>query len=654
MKTLSAFFIVIIITMNICVTTLADEVIEEYIEDLDYCETGELLMTDEEMKNFKESVPQIINVLPNKTYYERLIEENVALLEESNAYSYNMAEYGEEIVTDTEVNDSILMGNESMDIPKRVDNSDSYTFPRIGNQGELSACVAWSIAYYQLTNNMNRIRGTLARNDKGINISSNVCSPNWIYNLGNDGVDGGMNVHNAANIIYIYGCPTIDRISLKNYVYNDTMYRTWYPSKDVWEGALNNKCDIYYESLNPTGLSTFVTTPECIYLNNLKKILANGYVVTISTKVNSSENPYLPIVKLGMTSEQQEEYVWTEIRNRGNGHSVTIVGYDDSFYVDINENGMPEDGEYGAFKIANSWGIQTRNHNKGFVWLSYDALNSHSSVLETKHVERVPAVKGYAYYLLIPRKTYQPLLTASVKINTRYRDFLEVYLGIEDVENSENFYEKIITETPYMKKDTRYAPFGHFGNLFNLSGGNGFRSDFITFDFSTLLRNFKMEKDRTYNVYIKLRDVKITGLENVNTATVETFVLKDHYTGQTYTSSNTPLSTSNTVDEIKVGVEYTSSIDSVKSDKSISIAFNSKVNEDTISDGNIILVDSDDENVNVDFSLSESKKNIILSPSKHTFYKSGFYNLSVLSDLKSIGGNSFSPAYEKLIYVPFH
>jgi len=35
---------------------------------------------------------------------------------------------------------------------------------------------------------------------------------------------------------------------------------------------------------------------------------------------------------------------------------MSIVGYDDSIWCDINGNGVAEAAEKGAFKVANSWG----------------------------------------------------------------------------------------------------------------------------------------------------------------------------------------------------------------------------------------------------------------------------------------------------------
>ena len=59
------------------------------------------------------------------------------------------------------------------------------------------------------------------------------------------------------------------------------------------------------------------------------------------------------------------------------GHAMTVVGYNDDIWIDINGNSVADDGESGAFKIANSWGSGWGN--KGFIWFAYDALKQYSS-----------------------------------------------------------------------------------------------------------------------------------------------------------------------------------------------------------------------------------------------------------------------------------
>lgn len=55
-----------------------------------------------------------------------------------------------------------------------------------------------------------------------------------------------------------------------------------------------------------------------------------------------------------------------------------VVGYDDNKSYDVNRNGIIEECEKGAFKIANSWGEDFGSG--GYAWVLYDALNKETTI----------------------------------------------------------------------------------------------------------------------------------------------------------------------------------------------------------------------------------------------------------------------------------
>ena len=59
-------------------------------------------------------------------------------------------------------------------------------------------------------------------------------------------------------------------------------------------------------------------------------------------------------------------------------HSMTVVGYNDAIWIDINKNDIVDSGEKGAFRVANSWGLGWEY--EGFTWVAYDALYAVSQV----------------------------------------------------------------------------------------------------------------------------------------------------------------------------------------------------------------------------------------------------------------------------------
>lgn len=86
-----------------------------------------------------------------------------------------------------------------------------------------------------------------------------------------------------------------------------------------------------------------------------------------------------------------------ELGGTQGGHSMTIVGYDDNIKFDYNNDGLYttnldinndgivnlEDREYGAVKIANSWGNWA---NAGYIWLPYKFLCGGSNAINSAKV----------------------------------------------------------------------------------------------------------------------------------------------------------------------------------------------------------------------------------------------------------------------------
>lgn len=641
--------LVLLNSYSVIFATEDEEVTEESV-----CATGSFEMESEQLTAFLNEIPMIVDVMPNQLYNERLNEESGIIDESFSGGNFNLADDGNEIITNID-NTPLTLTVDEISYPSKVDNSGETTFPVIKDQGNLNSCLGWSLAYYQLTNNANKIRGTAARSGSS-NVSSRVYSPNWVYNLGNSGNNNGMNGKSATNVLYTFGCPTINKVPISTKDSTASNYLSWYPTASVWENAIYNKCDLYYGTVNPDNLDTPITSPNSQYLNNIKKLLADGYVVTIETFVNTSSNNYLPVTKTGKTSTGSSAYTWTEVRDNDSvfGHAVTIVGYDDNFKVDIDGNGSYKEAEYGAFKIANSWGTNVSKHNNGYVWLSYDALNAVSSVKKSVHSERVPAFRnGNIFYFVKPQKEYKPLLTATVGFNTRYRDELNVKLGITDTENPSNYFEKNITSANYITDNSndnhldRFIAFGYGGGSYNLSGTSSKSTGYVTFDFTSLLQEYELKHNHNYNIYIKLYNYSDTD------TTINSFTLKDHNTGNTFTSEEIPQSSNNSNSPTVINVPYLSSISTAKQDKTFTLTFNSKIDETTVDDTIVTLTNSNEDYFNLDLSLSENDEQIILNK-QSGYFTNDFYTINIFPELRSKGGNNLTTTISYPFYVPFH
>ena len=113
-------------------------------------------------------------------------------------------------------------------------------------------------------------------------------------------------------------------------------------------------------------------------MTSLKQVLANGYVVGFSTSITDWK---LIKIKQSSSSSVNNSYVGKDIvawTTGGCDHAMTIVGYDDRIWADINGNGVVDSGELGALRIANQWGTSYEDH--GYMWIAYDALTKQSKV----------------------------------------------------------------------------------------------------------------------------------------------------------------------------------------------------------------------------------------------------------------------------------
>jgi|GEM_PF-6747085 len=382
--------------------------------------TGGLIpMTHEEEEELKRTVPQIEYVRLN-TY--ALTRTDVEWPQNTNFSAFSdivPVEIGNEITSrivtseDVAVHDGLSITpfsssqlQSAITLPPSVDNSGQKFFPPIGNQGNTNSCVAWSMGYYMMTNNLALARDLDARN----NIAHQM-APMMLYNLANAGIDSGSSVADIRRLASTIGCAS-------RYDFSDTLNINQWPSSDAWRNAIDNKVIPFTGNIKVNRDLSATTSGNLEYI---KRHLLNGYVVTFGTFFSNS------------LQRQTPHGIWVvpEISS-GGAHAMTIVGYDDNFYFDINGNGIAEPGEYGAFKVANSWGTGT--HNAGFIWIMYDAFDLHSSVPANPAVN-FPSLtrwgEDYLYYLLTENPT-TPVLLAEIDFYTASREGLIVEIGYSE------------------------------------------------------------------------------------------------------------------------------------------------------------------------------------------------------------------------------
>ena len=265
--------------------------------------------------------------------------------------------------------------------PSVVDNSNSKYFPPIINQGSLNSCTTWSTVYYQMSYAVNK---ELNRDGKLI---ENQFSPTWIYNMANEGENKGNFYADILKILSEIGAVPMTMVPATISDVGDNV-RNVKTDKKLWLEASKYRVKEYYSiDLKKESTEPVVTSPKDEDLETIKKALAIGEVLTGTTYSYKWQTSRIEEnSKVSANKKYVGDYIVTKTSGTAKGaHRITIVGYNDDIWVDINENGIVEKAEKGAFKIANSYGSE--KHNNGFVWMSYDAINNVSALSEVGEVE---------------------------------------------------------------------------------------------------------------------------------------------------------------------------------------------------------------------------------------------------------------------------
>lgn len=256
-------------------------------------------------------------------------------------------------------------------LPDVVDLSTDEYFPPIKSQGDQGSCVAWSQAYYQFTHEMNKALGRKTTEDT-------LFSPSFVYNMSNYGEDTGCFPKTAYENMKRIGVTPWSTIPYNKEVHND-----WFAEEKLWQEAAQYRIADYKILPNfRLGSGKHVEHPDDPDLAQIKTLLSEGHVLSFGAymyrwKENTlKKNPACP---------ENDKYAGELVVvatspdiGTGQGHRMTLVGYNDNIWVDINNNNSVDKGEMGAFKVANSFNTWWKND--GFIWMAYDNINLTTSV----------------------------------------------------------------------------------------------------------------------------------------------------------------------------------------------------------------------------------------------------------------------------------
>jgi len=300
-------------------------------------------------------------------------------------------------------------------LPGSVDNSALPAFPPIRSQGSIASCTAWATTYYQYTYETNLARGRTASDGN----NNNIFSPKWTYDFLNGGTNTGTAFSSAFAIELNQGAVTWSEFPY------DTNYLQWCLNSTAWRNALDYR---------PASYGQIYNSDPAVLMSSIKSQLANGHLVVIGTYVNSwTQGRVGNDLSTTLDDSFVNQYIATYVKNTNlGGHAMTVVGYNDNLWCDLNGNGLVDSGEKGAFKIANSWG--TGDWNGGYRWITYDSLRGTSAVASSSTWPAADrSLNGILWsgsvYTLTASASYSPSLVAAVTLNTANRGQMMASLG---------------------------------------------------------------------------------------------------------------------------------------------------------------------------------------------------------------------------------
>ncbi len=316
---------------------------------------------------------------------------------------------------DTETN-STTATSETEELHSKVDNSKYKWFPPIGQQYG-NSCSAWASTYYMFTYEMARRYDYDAKNDLEF-----IASPKQVWNSLNSGnSNAGSDLSECLNFLDKYGW-----VSWDDFPQSDD-------SVDWYDNIQNSS--LMYDSLKACVVnggnicfypdpkeSTPITSADDEDLYEFKKKLSDGYIMYLS-----SVNPQL--FQKGALSNNEKVITHTLSKMEGissSRHALVVVGYDDTIYYDLNEDGEQQPYEYGALLLANSYGKGWENN--GFIWIMYDALNKVSNA-DNLNVENRCVINNLSRCSYFDLQKQPVDLAVEVTISQKVRNDFNLYVG---------------------------------------------------------------------------------------------------------------------------------------------------------------------------------------------------------------------------------
>jgi hypothetical protein len=424
-----------------------------------------------------------------------------------------LADVGQEVIEYIPLGEALEWGDRlppallPSNLPPSVDNSTLKYFPPIRSQGGTGSCAQWAYVYYALTHMTAMAREWDVKNGG----NAFIMSPKFTYNVMNDGVNSGS--PGGWYLPKIHGCATWAEWPW------DGDYREWPTDAAIWRSALNNRPGINAGIMN-------VDTPAG--LAEAKVQLVNGYVLAFGIYINSAQ--WTLIGNDPHTSEDDAlagKSICHWVNGTNGGHAMTIVGYNDTVWTDINGNGLVEAGEKGAFRVANSWGTGWKD--SGFCWISFDALKAISAVPGAPSSGRLPAFHSSYVASITGSTSYTPMVLAEFTLSHKKRNQLKVWLGTSTVSAT-------TPATLWPTQSMLFPVFDFWGGAYAFDGSETATDIHFVMDFSALAPS----DGGARRWYLKLTD-NTSG----DPTTLKNFTVKNNLNGFQVSHGGLPLAADN-------------------------------------------------------------------------------------------------------------
>lgn len=438
----------------------------------------------------------ITNIRINSIGLERLntrrIQQKKSLITQTKP-----VEIGSEILTDKTPNNVIVDGNpvdlntvlaESM--PQSVDNSSLPCFPPIEKQ-IFEDCIAFSQTYYTMTHMTGLANGWTVNSST----KDKTFSTKFTYPLAGTSDEIPGTYRNMLDS----GCATLSDVP---YIDDGCEGEKIHTGQEAWVNAISKRMDKCGN----------IRMDDSNSIYRIKQLLNNGYVLNFTTGIDSFTDKYSKLIKdnkeiinKDQISLKQEDTPIDKIENQelfnkkvcymmdGNegSHGMTLVGYDDNAWVDINGDGYAQDSELGIFKIANSWG--TGDGDSGYRYIAYDSVLavSNFSFLNISSRERV----FDEVYWITAKKSYIPQLIGTFTINHSKINQIRISVGYSN------------TNQNYPVAYYQPQCFRNFGKSTSFNYTKTACDGSFAIDYTDFITKFGLSPNEKYRFYLMVEDI---------------------------------------------------------------------------------------------------------------------------------------------------